>query len=155
MSVVHPPHLSASPSKAAPGTAAAQREAVKLSSEGAHECPRRHQKFTPGAAETTETWGPAAQRCVRGLAHKQSMRLGEALGTVARRLWWRLSAAEEETLRVPSCLSASLQCLVALSVAFPSWSVNTWFHDERSRVHAHLHSRPKPTNARDVYFNRC
>ena len=93
VSAVHPLHLSASPAEAAPGTAAAQREAVKLSSEGAQECRRRHMKFTPVAAETTGAWGPAAQRCIRGLARKQSMRLGEALGPVAKRLWRRLSAA--------------------------------------------------------------
>ena len=93
VSAVHPLHLSASPAEAAPGTAAAQREALKLSSEGAQECRRRRQKFTPVAAETTGAWGPAAQRCIRGLARKQSMRLGEALGPVARRLWRRLSAA--------------------------------------------------------------
>ena len=93
VSAVHPLHHSASPAEAAPGTAAAQREAIKLSSEGARECSRRHQKFTPVAAETTGAWGPAAQRCIRGLARKQSMRLGEELGPVAKRLWRRLSGA--------------------------------------------------------------
>ena len=51
------------------------------------------QKFTPVAAETTGAWDPAAQRCIRGLARKQSMRLGEALGPVAKLLWRRLSGA--------------------------------------------------------------
>ena len=93
VSVVHPLHPTSSQAEVTPGTAAAQREQAKHSSEAAKECAKHKWRFTAVAVETTGCWGPEAQKCIRGLARKQSMRLGLDLPTVSKQLWRRLSGA--------------------------------------------------------------
>ena len=93
VSVVHPLHLSSSPAEVTPGSAAAQREAAKHSSEAARACAEHRWTLTAVAVETTGCWGPEAKKCNRRLARKQSMHSGVDLATVSKQLWRRLSSA--------------------------------------------------------------
>ena len=93
VSVVHPLHPSSSLAEVTPGTAAAQRELAKHTSEAAKVCSKHKWRLTAVAVETTGCWGPEAQKCIRGLARKHSMRLGVDLPTVSKQLWRRLSSA--------------------------------------------------------------
>ena len=58
VSVVHPLHPTSS--EVTTGTAAAQREQAKHSSEAAKKCAKHKWRFTAVAVETTDCWGPEA-----------------------------------------------------------------------------------------------
>ena len=79
VSEVHPLHPTSSLAEVTPGTAAAQREQAKHSSDAARTCAQHHWRLTAAAVETTGAWGPEAKKLVRELARKQAMRLGENL----------------------------------------------------------------------------
>jgi hypothetical protein len=74
--VVHPLHPSARAAEDTPGAAAARAEERKVSAE-APVCRAAGWLFEAAGVETTGSWGPSAQRFVRKLIRKQSMRSGE------------------------------------------------------------------------------
>ena len=92
VSVVHPLHLSSPSAEDTPGSFAAAREVDKQSSSAA-DCSRVGWRFSPVCAETTGAWGPGAQRCVRGLVKRRSMRTGEPVAESALIVWRRLASA--------------------------------------------------------------
>ena len=102
VSVVHPLHLSSPSAEDTPGTSAAAREDDKHVGSAAS-CAAAGWKFIPVCAETTGAWGPGAQRCVRGLVKRRSMRVGEPVSESARLVWRRLAfVGQAATLSGPA-----------------------------------------------------
>ena len=66
---------------------------AKQHSETARERAKHHWRLTAVAVETRGCWGQEAQKCLWGLAWKQSMRLGVALASASKPLWRRLSSS--------------------------------------------------------------
>ena len=99
VSVVHPLHLSSPSAEDTPGLFADKREQAKLSV-GAAACKTAGWKLTPVCVETTGTWGPSAQRFVRGLVRRQSMKAGTEVADTARAIWGRLSASTAKGIAV-------------------------------------------------------
>ena len=92
VAVVHPLHPSALSAEDTPGTAAASREAEKRAT-SAKACEAQGWRFAPVCAECTGGWGPGAQKCVRALIRRQSMRSGEPVAVTAGAVWRRLTTA--------------------------------------------------------------
>ena len=92
VSVVHPLQLSASSAEDTPGAFAAAREQAKRSSSTA-DCAAAGWAFMPVCAETTGAWGPQAQKHIRKIIFRHSMRAGIPLSDVASATWRRLSVA--------------------------------------------------------------
>jgi hypothetical protein len=92
VSVVHPLHLSSLSAEITPGAAAASREAEKTASSAAA-CGAEGWRFHPVCVETTGAWGPGAQKHVRAIIRRQSMRSGEGVGATASAVWGRLATA--------------------------------------------------------------
>ena len=90
VSVVHPLQLSSPSAEEAPGAFAAAREQEKALHHAS--CAAAGWSFTPVAVEVTGAWGPSAQKFVRMLISRQSMRTGAACGTTAAAVWGRLGA---------------------------------------------------------------
>ena len=89
---LHPLHPSAVLAEDT-GSAAAAREAEKRVTNAAKACEDQSWRFTPACTECTGAWGPGAQKCVRALVRRQSMRSGEPLAATAGAVWRRLATA--------------------------------------------------------------
>ena len=92
VSIVHPLRLSSLSAEVTPGSAAATRESGKLASAG-QPCRVEGWRFVPVCAETTGSWGPGGQKCIRGLIRRLSMRHGEPIAVTAGAVWRRLATA--------------------------------------------------------------
>ena len=91
VSVTHPLQLSLSTAEVVPGAFADRAEADKRRVSAAG-CSAAGWRFTPVCVETTGAWGPEAQRLVRALVRRQSMRLWTPVEAAVGAVWRSLTA---------------------------------------------------------------